>query len=206
MTFVDSDRGQLVASLDGRTPTSIGGDLNPTQAIWSPDGQWLVLRVGPTDLYIQHTHPDSVPRPLITSQGSVRAPSISPDGRFLAYVSNVAGQGDIIVRPFPNVDDGRVQVSFNGGYSPVWSSDGRELFYRDGFGRMFTAQVSTTGTFRVDSVEPLFSGSAYEFSTTSRRYDVHPDGERFLMVRRRGDELILVHNWIEELRAFMGGP
>ncbi len=71
---------------------------------------------------------------------------------------------------------------------------------------MFAAQVSTTGTFRVDDMQSMFSGSAYEFSSGSRRYDVHPDGERFLMVRRRGDELILVHNWIEELRAFMGEP
>jgi eukaryotic-like serine/threonine-protein kinase len=207
VTFPASGPGQVVASLDGRPSSRLGIELDPGGAIWSPDGQWFVMQAGGfgiQDLFIRHTHPDSVARPLIVSDRSDLSPSISPDGRYLAYQSDAAGQSNIVVRPFPNVDDDRVQVSFNGGYSPVWSGDGRELFYRDRTGSMIAALVETAGAFSVTGQEPLFSGAGYEVSTSRRRYDVHPDGERFLMVRRRGDELILVHNWIEELRAFMG--
>ncbi|NIP94707.1 MAG: hypothetical protein GWO24_15205, partial [Akkermansiaceae bacterium] len=59
------------------------------------------------------------------------APAISRDGRWLAYQSNETGDWEIFVRPFPDVDSGRWQVSTNGGYSPVWANSGRELFYID---------------------------------------------------------------------------
>jgi Tol biopolymer transport system component len=203
-----SSRQQLIGTLDGRPPVPVAEGLVSEGAIWSPDGQWLVIQVGGSgvvsNLYVKNMDPDSAPRPLIASDAADVAPAISPNSRYIAYVANYEGQGDVVVRPFPNVDDGRIQVSFNGGYSPVWSRDGRELFYRDGSGRMLDAHVSTTGAFRVDSVETLFSGATYEFSTFRRRYDVDPDGERFLMVRRSGDELILVDNWFEELREVMG--
>jgi hypothetical protein len=69
---------------------------------------------------------------------------------------------------------------------------------------VFAALVTTERAFGVAGVEPLFSGAGYDLPRGTPGDDGHPDGDRFLMVRRQGDEVVLVLNWLEELRAFMG--
>jgi serine/threonine-protein kinase len=198
-----------VVPLDGRAPVSMVEGFEASGAVWSPDGEWIVLvssrgQGEPAQLYILGSQGDSTPRVLIGSGESETAPSISPDGRFVAYVRGGSSDGEVVVRPFPNVRDGQVQVSFGGGVSPVWSRDGRDLFYRDQAARMMVAHVDTSEGFRVVSVEPLFAASQYDFGWTWARYDVHPDGRSFAMVRQTGDEPVLVVNWFEELRRLFG--
>ena len=84
---------------------------------------------GQTDIWVQRIDdPDSAPEPFIQTPQSERAPAISPDGSWIAYVSTETGIAEVFVRPYP--DDGRAwQVSAGGGDSPLWSRDGRRLFF-----------------------------------------------------------------------------
>jgi len=180
---------------------------------WSPDGEWLVYRVGapPTrDLYVKHVNPDSAGRTISASDSSEEVmPTLSPDGRWLAYQSDESGREEIYVRPFPNIDDDKRPVSDNGGGEPRWSRDGTELFYKNPAGQLVATRVVTEPNFVVVDREVLFSVAQYQFGwefCCHATYDVHPDGERFLMIRREGSggDLVLVYNWFEELKQRMG--
>ncbi len=145
-------------------------------------------------------------------------PQVSPDGKWMAYQSNESGRGEIYVRPFPDVNKGRWQVSTSGGGTPLWSPDGRELFYRSGDTTMAVA-VETEPTFNPGNPEVLFRGTYYSPSTqqmTFTLWDISPDGKRFLMVKEPGTmggestieesasagprKIIVVTNWFEELK------
>jgi serine/threonine-protein kinase len=123
----------------------------------------------------------------------------------MAYSSNENGGSEIFVVPFPNTGDAKWLVSVRGGTEPLWSRDGRELFYRNSQGEMVAVRVQTDPVFSVGPASVLFSDAAYRRTSVHRQYDVAPDGERFLMIRRVGGEaesrLILVQNFFEELRA-----
>lgn len=82
---------------------------------------------------------DTMPRPLLVSSAHEKAIALSPDSKWLAYESNETGRNEVYVRPFPNVDAGKWQVSINGGQFPLWSHSGRELFYGDASNQMLTA-------------------------------------------------------------------
>ena len=135
---------------------------------------------------------------------------ISPDGRWLAYVSNESGQYGIYVRPFPNVTAGRSQISRDGGSAPAWGVDSSELFYQiqspaGGQVTMMMVHNETDPDFAPGNPVPLFDGP-YRMSVPpeSRQFDISPDGVRFLMVKENSttnDQLVilLVQNWFEEL-------
>jgi Tol biopolymer transport system component len=137
-------------------------------------------------------------------------PQISPDGRWMVYTSDESGQNQIYVRPFPDVNSGRWQISTSGGDSPLWSRDGRELFYRNGDAVM-AVSVKTAPTFSIETPKILFRGTYvsnvlragnYDFAT----WDVSPDGKRFLMMKEQGSsaggprKINIVLNWLEELK------
>ena len=153
----------------------------------------------------------SVEPMLVTEFGEFR-PAVSPDGRWMAHSSSESGSPEIYVRPFPNVNDGRVLISTGGGISPVWSPDGRELFYRNG-DVMMVVSVSADPVFVASTPEVLFQGAYAGGSpgAAGRVYDISPDGERFLMIRQRtaeetGTDIILVENWVEELKRLVPLP
>ena len=113
---------------------------------------------------------------------------ISPDGRWLAYQSNESGQDEIYVRPFPDVQAGRWQISTGGGTRPLWARHGRELYYLTGAGvvRLMAVSVQQPGaSFVAGSPQMLFEGPYYTGST-GRVYDVSADGKRFLMAQSVG--------------------
>ncbi|MFC1661672.1 protein kinase [Gemmatimonadota bacterium] len=188
------------------------------RGFWSPDGEWLVLRTsgGPDmvrDILALRPEEDSVPRPLLASPYEETGPALSPDGRWLAYTSDEQGMNQVFVRPFPAVESGKVQVSSSrGGIKPVWSRDGRELFFVDIDRRLMAARVEMDPTFRVTEVEELFTitddFAAHEWTDF---YDVTTDGQRFLMARRVQDAgesnpqgFILVNNFFTELEERVG--
>ena len=109
---------------------------------------------------------DTEPVPLLVTEFAERQPSLSPDGRWLAYVSNETGSFEIYVVPFPNAGDVKWAVSTSGGEEPVWSHSGRELFYRNGLGEMVAVPVETEPTFAPGQPEVLFP--AAEFGMVSR--------------------------------------
>jgi len=174
--------------------------------VWSPDGESFAFHSTGTgtgdDIWLARGEDE--PRPVLHSSFNEMSPRFSPDGRFLAYVSDESGRNEIYVRPFPALDAKHL-VSNGGGIGPVWSRDGREIFYRNEDGnRMMAASVETEGGFHPGTPQLLFEGS-YE-----RRYPGHPgfdvtaDG-RFVMVRSRRDttepnEIRIVLDWFEELR------
>ena len=96
-------------------------------------------------------------------------PQISPDGRWMAYTSDESGKYEVYVRPFPEVDKGRWQVSTSGGDSPLWSPDGRELFYRNGDAVM-AVSVKTDPTFSLETPKTLFRGTYVSVDTTATRH------------------------------------
>jgi dipeptidyl aminopeptidase/acylaminoacyl peptidase len=135
-------------------------------------------------------------------------PQISPDGRWLAYESNESSPGhrEVYVRPCPDVESGeKWQVSTNGGRNPLWSPDGRTLFYVGPDGAM-AVPVETDPTFRLETPKKLFSGPYLG-------WDVSPDGKRFLLIREKREvssdresetvglrKINIVLNWFEELK------
>ncbi len=110
-------------------------------------------------------------------------PALSPDERLFAYQSDESGRMEVYLRAWPSLGS-KVQVSQNGGTEPVWSRDGRELFYRSGGGAEPKLVSALIVGGRVQSRTELFSVGRYEFSTPHRNYDVFPDGKSFVFVRQ----------------------
>jgi serine/threonine-protein kinase len=217
-------RNLYVKRADGTGSAETLLDLEPdiNEGVWSPDGTWLVIRtgglatgaVGNRDIWGIRPGVDSVPLPLVAAEWDEKALALSPDGRWLAYESNETGTDEVYVRPFPDTDAGKWQVSTSGGRAPVWAHNGRELFYiKPPPGRqMMVAAVETELTFRVGEREALFPlGGEYHLSAQYAAYDVAADDEHLFMVRgfAVGDELvpstlIVVENFFEELKAKVG--
>jgi serine/threonine-protein kinase len=193
------------------------------QGFWAPGGEWLILRtttgtgVGGRDILAIRPGVDSIPVRLLAEDYDEVAPAISPDGRWLAYGSNETGRYEVFVRPFPDVNAGKLQISNAGGSQPLWSQSGGELFYHDTEARIVSVRLSTTPSLAVASRTPLFTvpegfiGRGGSGSFITGTYDVAPDG-RFLMIRpaaganqpaEAGEEptVVVVLNWFEELRA-----
>ncbi len=137
-----------------------------------------------------------------------RVPRFSPDGRWVAYVSNDSGRDEVYVRPAAGTG-GKVTVSSDGGTEPAWASNGRELFYRRG-DRVLAAAVATGPTFTASPPRVLFEG-LYERDRGSGgaypNYDVAPDGQRFAMIQAptASSNIVVVLNWFEDLKARLGG-
>jgi serine/threonine-protein kinase len=137
--------------------------------------------------------------------------SLSPDGRWIAYESTETGRDEVYVRPFPNSQDGKWQVSSSGGTNPKWARSGQELFFVNGAGEMVAAAVQTgDGAFRVTDRSPLFNVSerGLDSEPNYTSWDVDVDDRGFLMIQFGAadqetipTEFVLVQNWIEELRA-----
>jgi serine/threonine-protein kinase len=174
---------------------------------WSRDGRWLVFyELNPQtsrDIWMRSADRSAQPTPLIVTKFNERSPQISPDGQWLAYLSDQSGNDQVYVTPFPT--GGRViPVSTAGGREPVWSRDGRELFFRVGE-EMWGVAVSGGTAFSVGKPRLLFK-ARFDLDPNQvghANYDVSPDGQRFLMVRTAQSgsaPLTLVQNWTEQLR------
>ena len=175
---------------------------------WSPDGKWLVYRRGDAghgDILGFRPGIDTVAVPLVATKFGEIAPAISPNGRWLAYTSNESGQYEVYVVPFPNTAAAKWAVSTRGGTEPVWSHSGKELFYRDVAGNLMAVGVRSTPTFSLGRSTVLFPAAAYFSWANGDQYAVAPDDRRFIMIRRVAgsapEELIIVDNWFEELKA-----
>jgi len=179
------------------------------EARLSSSDDWMVIvvrnQVGDFDIMGMHITADSVIVPLISEEASEFEPALSPDGWWLAYVSNESGQDEVYIRPFPNVNAGKWILSSNGGRDPLWSRDGRELFYRSNGGQTINVVSMTRGPGAATSrvLVDLPASSNYELNPGNRLFEVAPDG-RFLMLRRAAvpdvsGDLILVHNFFAEL-------
>ena len=131
---------------------------NHTARSFSPDGKRLVFGEGtPVKLQVLSMEGERTSQPLFQSQFSENNAMISPDGHWIAYDSNESGRSEVYVRPFPNVEEGKWQISRDGGTEPVWAPRGQELFYRNG-GAMMVVGIKTEPTFTAGSPVVLFTG------------------------------------------------
>ena len=189
-------------------PLTTGPNLKNADS-WSADGKLLAFSELSTtagmDLLLLSMEGERAVRPLLRTPFNEWLAEISPDGRWMAYGSNEDGQPQVYVRPFPDVEQWKEQISTEGGDFPVWSPDGRELFYLSGQ-TMMVVSVDGATPFTAGTPEPLFSRQ-YFTDQASRNYDVTRDG-RFLMVKESEEgaetppqtEIIVVENWFEELK------
>jgi len=154
--------------------------------------------------------------PLLHTPFNERNGEVAPDGRWLAYESDESGRDEVYVRPFPNTDAGRWPISSNGGSRPVWARSGRELFYLVGASpnpiRVMRVAVDTAKEFFAGVPQQLFEGRYYvdpRQSARGRTYDISSDGQRFVMIKETetseqspsSQSLVVVNNWVEELKA-----
>jgi len=151
------------------------------EGVFTPDGHAIVYRLDTPDsnrdLYLLPLTGDRKPVPLLISIDDDKHPRVSPDSKWLAYVSDHSGREEVYVRPLMG-----------------------RLYYRAG-GRMIAASVSTSPTFTVTARDTLFEGP-YTTEAYHPNYDVSPDGKGFVMVRpvEKNRQLVMVVNWIQELR------
>jgi hypothetical protein len=185
------------------------------EGLVSPDNRWLVLRQGSVGAMAGGRNItglrlgiDSAPGPLLATEFDEMAVALSPDGKWLAYQSDETGRTEVFVRPFPNTEDGKKQVSSGGGLAPLWSRDGRELFYLSSSKDMMATQVTAGETIALSPPVALFRVRPELLSVEAEWYtpwDVARDG-RFIMARVVGDDtdqtaVVVVENWAQELKA-----
>jgi len=182
---------------------------------WSRDGQTLVFgeitRETGADVYALSIA-DGASEPLVQHPGADFYPTVSPDGRWIAYGSQVGGGMRIWVEPFPDVGDAPRLITPDRGDSPVWAPDGRELLFMQG-PQMMVVSIDTEPTFGHGTPTALFDTSGYVGVSRdhTRPWDVHPDGNRFLMIKQTPPatgattepDYIVVKNWFEELQRLV---
>jgi serine/threonine-protein kinase len=187
----------------------------------SPDGRDVLVFGGGTaggmDLFrVPLQQQDRTAQSLVSASAFDLDPELSPDGRWLAYHSNESGEFQVYVRPYPNVQDGRWQISTSGGSRAAWSRNGRELFYLDRDGLLTAVPLQSSKGAEFTPGTPTRVLHTKYYSGTSilgldlRAYDVAPDGQRFLMIKdsatadRTNEQpaaMVTVLNWAAELKA-----
>jgi serine/threonine-protein kinase len=182
----------------------------------TPDGSLALLMhsQGISSLKLRDRAPNEEAQSLIQSSTAIQwLAEVSPNGRWLAYASNESGSFEVIVRPFPQVDNGRWQVSTTGGTKPLWARNGRELFYLDGTNSLIAVPVKTdVATFAFGTGTKILDAKYYYGAPPNRTFDVSADGQRFLMIKDAPTDssqapfagLTVVVNWFEELNQRVG--
>jgi Tol biopolymer transport system component len=189
---------RLTTSQDFQTPNS-----------FSPDGQALAFtQITPKtryDIWVLRMG-DRKAEPFLQTPSAEGAPTFSPDGHWLAYVSNESGRNQIYVRPYPG-PGGKYQISTAGGTEPIWNPKGGEMFYRQD-NKMMAVEVTTQPKFSAGEPRMLFEGQYVPTPGTFPDYDVSADGQRFLMLKPAGQaqastQINVVLNWTEELKRLV---
>jgi len=175
---------------------------------WSRDGRYLIWETSALtpktgrDIWVQPLTPDKAgdrkPFPYVETNFNERFAKLSPDGRWLAYQSDESKQYETYVQTFPS-QGGKWQVSTNGGQHPVWSRDGRELFFLDLSGKMMAVEVPTSG----EKFDPGAPKALFDTRMAGNGYDVSKDG-RFLIPTLVGaganQSMMVVVNWTAGLK------
>jgi hypothetical protein len=189
---------------------ALGGSSADYDEIWfDASGRFTLFRSegsaeGTRHLLVLEKGVDTVPRSLLRARYDNFAMTLSPDGRWLAYVSDESGNSEVYVRPFPDVNSAKFAVSVGGGLEPLWRRDGAELFFRNTRGDMYAVPVGKGREFERGAPRLLFSRPGMALQEFYRSYDVHPDGKRFLMLSSGDAEarrLSVIFNWRPELQS-----
>jgi len=221
---LDFDGFRRAADGSGEAEPLFRRDGRQFPMLWSVDDSLLLVveftRDRAEDFLLMRRDADSVVfTPYLRADWDEEEPALSPNGRWLAYVSEESGAEEVYVRAFP-VPSGQWRVSQNGGDQPVWDPGGERLYYYDGTG-IVAVEVDIEGTFSFATSERLFAATTIPTRfDPGRPLDIHPDGTRFVIVSRVGEpdsqgnqaagprrlnNVVVVTNWFAELRERMGG-
>jgi serine/threonine-protein kinase len=173
------------------------------EGVITPDGRAVVYQLD-NNIEMRALTGDTTRKVVASSRYFENEARVSPDGRWVAFVTDESGSDQVVVQPLSGTG-ARVQVSANGGTEPVWSRDGRRLFYRAAR-RFVAANVTTTPTFAVTSRDILFGDTFLTAAAPHANYDVTPDGKRLLVLEAVEDpQILVVSNWGTEVRARLSG-
>ena len=207
------DLAEKRADGSGVAQPMVEGSQSKAPTDWSRDGQYVVFtsqdaRTLLDVWFLPLNSSGRKPVPFLQSAANEHWARLSPDSRWIAYASDESGRDEVYVRPFPS-GDGQWQISSAGGTEPRWRGDGKELFFIAADGSMIAATVAseTTGTrlvFLPGASQPLFDTRSRPITAFSWRYDVTPDGKRFLVASPIDSSatppLNVVVNWDAELK------
>jgi Tol biopolymer transport system component len=206
-----------VFSLPGRyiAPGSISGD-GKTLLFAERDVSMDSLAGVPNwDISMLSMEGERKKRVLLKETYAEHIPEISPDGRYMAYESTEPGRPEVYIQSFPDVNKDKQQVSTNGGQSPIWSPDGKELYYltrTDNAVKILAVTVEKEPILKLGPPKELFQGTYLPGS-----WDIHPNGKKFLMIKPPASisatsagpiprKINIVVNWFEELKQKVQVP
>jgi len=189
-------------------PLLLRGPDDQAGTSWSSDGILLLNELNANtgwDISSFSVEDGNTSRPLICESGRQVNAIFSPDENWIAYESSQEGRTEIYVSPYPKIVPKK--ISTDGGYHPIWSEDGRQLFYRNA-DRMVAATIETEPEVEVSKFEVLFEGQYYTGMYRSYGVSHDDDGPRFLMIkesegRPAASQLIVKLNWFEELKRLV---
>ena len=188
---------QLSSNLEGQFPYS-----------WSPDGLLAYRQTTggvAGDMWILPLNGERKPWPFLATQFFETNPIFSPDGRWMAFMSDQSGQFEVYVKAYPG-PGGMMQISTDEGYDPRWAPNGQELFYQKrNPDKMMAVSIQTEPTFEAGTPRLLFEGGAYARGGARTAYDVDSQG-RFLMMKEEeqtAEQINVVLNWFEELNRLV---
>jgi dipeptidyl aminopeptidase/acylaminoacyl peptidase len=188
-------------------PLVVGDSADIFEGVLSPDDRAVVYQVDTAgeNVFYRRLAGDTVPKPVANTPAQENSARVSPDGHWVAYVTDGSvNERQVVVQPFPG-PGAQVQVSTSGGSEPVWSREGRRLFYRDaGNAQLIAASWEATPDFHVTAREVLFDDVYLQAPVSHAGYDSSPDGTHFLLLRSaESSQVFVVHNWRAEMRARM---
>lgn len=209
----DGVTGVMISNVDGGNEERLTSDKRfnfPTS--WSPDGKQLLItganESGNSDVRLVSVDGDRKQLTLIQGPFNAGGARFSPDGHWIAYVSDESGRYEVYVRSYPEGGT-RIPISSAGGTQPVWSRNGRELFFRNG-DQTISVTVGLSPSPVVGKPETLFTRTTFDDSSgpaygMSADYDVSLDGQRFVMRKHNQDNnqvptARIVFNWFDELK------
>jgi serine/threonine-protein kinase len=180
----------------------------------SSDGRWLLFNEtgaeepGGTGIWVMRIDGERTPRRLFPAPAGESDGQLSPDGRWVAFQAPVSSRQEIYVAPFPGPGPRR-QVSTDGGTEPLWSRDGRELFFQSG-DKLMGATVTIGAAFSASVPRLVHEGRFLKSVNGNTSWSVTPDGTRFLRIQQVEPERAITHielvlNWFSELRPIASG-
>jgi Tol biopolymer transport system component/predicted Ser/Thr protein kinase len=205
-SYRSEEPGVYWKAVDGGAPAELlVGRPSVLPCSWSSDGKLVACTVQDVvtqdDIWILSLDDERRLQPFLNTRAREYNPTFSRDGRWLAYTSNESGREQIYLHQYRG-GQRKIQVSTEGGVAPVWSRDGRELYYANG-NRMMVVPITLEPDFSVGKPELLFEGPYEMGGNFGQGYDVSSDGRRFLMIRENDNpaiQLTVVQNWFEELK------